>query len=130
MKILNILEDNINDRYIDMVVDTLEKGGIIIYPTDTLYAIGCDALNNSAIEKVCAIKAMKSAKTNLTIICHDISQVTEYAKFGNMEFKVMKQYLPGPYTFILQPCQNSPKRLKAEELWVSESPQTLWHVGL
>lgn len=68
MKILNILEDNINDRYIDMVVDTLEKGGIIIYPTDTLYAIGCDALNNSAIEKVCAIKAMKSAKTNLTII--------------------------------------------------------------
>lgn len=68
MKILNILEDNINDRYIDMVVDTLEKGGIIIYPTDTLYAIGCDALNNSAIEKVCTIKAMKSAKTNLTII--------------------------------------------------------------
>ena len=101
MKILNILEDNINDRYIDMVVDTLEKGGIIIYPTDTLYAIGCDALNNSAIEKVCTIKAMKSAKTNLTIICHDISQVTEYAKFGNKEFKVMKQYLPGPFTFIL-----------------------------
>ena len=80
MKILKILEDNINERYIEMVVDTLEKGGLVIYPTDTIYAIGCDAMNNSAIERVCALKMMKSAKTNLTIICKEISQITEYAR--------------------------------------------------
>ena len=112
MKILNILEDNINQRHIDMVVDTLEKGGIIIYPTDTIYAIGCDALNNSAIERVCTLKAMKSAKTNLTIICNEISQITEYAKFSNREFKVLKQYLPGPYTFIFQALSKLPKAFK------------------
>lgn len=112
MKILNILEDNINQRHIDMVVDTLEKGGIIIYPTDTIYAIGCDALNNSAIERVCTLKAMKSAKTNLTIICNEMSQITEYAKFSNREFKVLKQYLPGPYTFIFQALSKLPKAFK------------------
>lgn len=112
MKILNILEDNINERHIDTVVQTLKDGGVIIYPTDTVYALGCDALNNSAIEKVCAIKAMKSAKSNLTIICNQISQITEYAKFGNREFKVLKQYLPGPFTFIFQALSKLPKAFK------------------
>lgn len=112
MKILNILEDNINERHIDTVVQILKDGGVIIYPTDTVYALGCDALNNSAIEKVCAIKAMKSAKSNLTIICNQISQITEYAKFGNREFKVLKQYLPGPFTFIFQALSKLPKAFK------------------
>lgn len=112
MKILYILEDNINERHIDTVVQTLKDGGVIIYPTDTVYALGCDALNNSAIEKVCAIKAMKSAKSNLTIICNQISQITEYAKFGNREFKVLKQYLPGPFTFIFQALSKLPKAFK------------------
>ena len=112
MKILKILEDNINERYIEMVVDTLEKGGLVIYPTDTIYAIGCDAMNNSAIERVCALKMMKSAKTNLTIICKEISQITEYAKFSNREFKVMKQHLPGPYTFIFPALSKLPKAFK------------------
>ena len=112
MKILKILEDNINERYIEMVVDTLEKGGLVIYPTDTIYAIGCDAMNNSAIERVCALKMMKSAETNLTIICKEISQITEYAKFSNREFKVMKQHLPGPYTFIFPALSKLPKAFK------------------
>ena len=112
MKILKILEDNINERYIEMVVDTLEKGGLVIYPTDTIYAIGCDAMNNSAIERVCALKMMKSAKNNLTIICKEISQITEYAKFSNREFKVMKQHLPGPYTFIFPALSKLPKAFK------------------
>ncbi len=112
MKLLEIFEDNINQRYIKFVTDTLRNGGIIIYPTDTIYAIGCDALNNTAIEKVCAIKSMKSAKTNLTIICDDISQITEYAKFGNREFKVIKQYLPGPFTFIFPALSKLPKAFK------------------
>ncbi len=112
MKILNLLENNINERYLDEIVDALRDGGIIIYPTDTIYAIGCDALNNQAIETVCSIKSMKSAKTNLTIICHDISEVTEYAKFGNREFKVMKNNLPGPFTFILPALSRLPKAFK------------------
>lgn len=112
MKILNILENSINDRHIELVVDALKHGGIIIYPTDTIYAIGCDALNNNAIEKVCAIKSMKSAKTNLTIICHDISEITSYAKFGNREFKVLKQNLPGPFTFIFPALSKLPKAFK------------------
>ena len=112
MKLLHIIKENINERHINEVVETLRDGGLIIYPTDTVYAIGCNALNNQAIERVCTLKAMKSAKTNLTIVCDDISQVTEYAKFGNREFKVMKQHLPGPYTFILPALSKLPKAFK------------------
>lgn len=112
MKILEINPDNINERYINETIETLRDGGIIIYPTDTVYAIGCDALNNQAIERICAIKSMKSAKTNLTIICHDISEVTEYAKFGNREFKAMKSNLPGPFTFIFPALSKLPKAFK------------------
>ena len=112
MRILEINPDNINERYINETIETLRDGGIIIYPTDTVYAIGCDALNNQAIERICAIKSMKSAKTNLTIICHDISEVTEYAKFGNREFKAMKSNLPGPFTFIFPALSKLPKAFK------------------
>ena len=87
MEILEIIENNINQRYIDQVVETLKDGGLIIYPTDTVYALGCDALNNQAIERICSIKEMKSAKTNLSIICGDISQVAEFAKFDNTQFR-------------------------------------------
>ena len=89
MKILKIYTENPNDRYIDEAVDVLRDGGIIIYPTDTLYALGCDALNNSAIERICRLKGLKSDKTNLSIICKDISQVAEYARFNNDDFKLM-----------------------------------------
>ena len=112
MRILEINPDNINERYINETIETLRDGGIIIYPTDTVYAIGCDALNNQAIERICAIKSMKSAKTNLTIVCHDISEVTEYAKFGNREFKAMKSNLPGPFTFIFPALSKLPKAFK------------------
>ena len=101
MKILKIFEENPNDRYIDEAVEILRAGGIIIYPTDTLYALGCDALNNQAIERICKIKGLKSDKTNLSIICKDISQVAEYARFSNDDFKLMRRNLPGPFTFIL-----------------------------
>lgn len=112
MKILPILEDNINSRHIDEVVDTLRDGGIVIYPTDTVYAIGCDALNNQAIERICALKAMKSAKTNLSIICSNIGDVTNYAKFDNRQFKLMKNNLPGPFTFIFPALSKLPKAFK------------------
>ena len=112
MKILPIIEDNINGRYLDEVVETLRDGGIVIYPTDTMYAIGCDALNNQAIERICTLKAMKSAKTNLSIVCASIADVSDYAKFDNRQFKMLKSHLPGPFTFLLPALSKLPKAFK------------------
>lgn len=112
MKIVKIIEDNINMRHIEVVADVLRDGGIIVYPTDTVYAIGCDALNNQAIERICSLKAMKSAKTNLSIICSDISEVAQYAKFDNTQFRLMKNNLPGPFTFIFPAMSKLPKAFK------------------
>jgi tRNA threonylcarbamoyl adenosine modification protein (Sua5/YciO/YrdC/YwlC family) len=106
------MENNINTRYIDEIVDCLRDGGIIVYPTDTVYALGCDALNNQAIERICSLKEMKSAKTNLSIICSDISEVAQYAKFDNTQFKMMKSHLPGPFTFIFPALSKLPKAFK------------------
>ncbi len=112
MRMLKIFRESINQRHMAEIVETLRDGGIIIYPTDTMYALGCDALNNQAIERICQIKSLKSAKTNLSIVCHNISEVTNYAKFGNQEFKVMKQNLPGPFTFLLPALSRLPKAFK------------------
>ena len=112
MKVLQILEDNINSRHIEEIAAVLRDGGIIVYPTDTVYAIGCDALNNQAIERICALKSMKSAKTNLSIICSDISEVAQYAKFDNTQFRLMKNNLPGPFTFIFPAMSKLPKAFK------------------
>lgn len=112
MRVLPIIEDNINMRHIEDIVCVLRDGGIIVYPTDTVYAIGCDALNNQAIERICSLKAMKSAKTNLSIICSDISEVSQYAKFDNQQFRLMKNNLPGPFTFILPAMSKLPKAFK------------------
>lgn len=112
MKVLQILEDNINLRHIEEIAAVLRDGGIIVYPTDTVYAIGCDALNNQAIERICALKSMKSAKTNLSIICSDISEVAQYAKFDNTQFRLMKNNLPGPFTFIFPAMSKLPKAFK------------------
>lgn len=112
MRILEILDENINERHIESIANVLRDGGIIIYPTDTVYAIGCDALNNQAIERICSLKAMKSAKTNLSIICSDISEVADYAKFNNQHFRLLKHYLPGPYTFIFPALSKLPKAFK------------------
>ena len=115
MKILSIKGGAINGRNLDEVVKCLEDGGIIIYPTDTVYALGCDAMNNQAIERICAIKEMKSAKTNLSIICSEISEVSQYAKFDNSQFRLMKAHLPGPFTFILQALSRLPKAFKGRK---------------
>lgn len=112
MRIIKIKGGTLSGRPLDEVIDCLEDGGIIIYPTDTVYALGCDAMNNQAIERICSIKEMKSAKTNLSIICSDISEVSQYAKFDNSQFRLMKSYLPGPFTFILQALSRLPKAFK------------------
>ena len=115
MKILKLYADNPNERYLDMAVDALRDGKIIIYPTDTLYTLGCDALNNQAIERICKLKSIKSDKTNLSIICKDISQVAEYARFSNDDFKMMKENLPGAFTFIYPSLSSLPKAFKGRK---------------
>lgn len=115
MKILKTFDDNPNDRNIDMAVQALRDGKIIIYPTDTLYALGCDARNNSAIERICRLKSIKSDKTNLSIICKDISQVAEYARFTNDDFKMMRENVPGAFTFIFPALSALPKAFKGRK---------------
>lgn len=123
MKVLQIIEDNINSRHIEEIAAVLRDGGIVVYPTDTVYAIGCDALNNQAIERICALKSMKSAKTNLSIICSDISEVAQYAKFDNTQFRLMKNNLPGPFTFIFQAMSKLPKAFKGRRTVGIRIPQ-------
>lgn len=115
MKTLKMYPTSINQRYMQEVVEALRDGEIVIYPTDTLYALGCDALNNSAIEKICKIKSINSQKTNLSIICRDISQAAEYARIDNRAFKIIREYLPGPFTFILPASNTLPKAFKGRK---------------
>ncbi len=115
MELLRVIEHNINDRYIDEAVDALRDGEIIIYPTDSLYAFGCNALNNGAIERLCKLKGVQSEKTNLSIICRDISQVAEFAKFDNRAFKLMRDNLPGAFTFLFAASNKLPKAFKGRK---------------
>lgn len=110
--LVKIYPENPNMRDISQVVSTLRDGGLVIYPTDTVYAIGCDALNVRAVEKICKLKGIDPQKTNLSIICYDLSNISEYAKVDNATFKLMKKNLPGPFTFILNATTNLPKIYK------------------
>lgn len=91
------------------ITDVLENGGIIIYPTDTRYAVGCHALKERAIERICRLKGIDPRKNRLSIICYDISSISTYAKVDNRVFKLMKRNLPGPFTFILEGTSRLPK---------------------
>ncbi len=92
-----------------LVVDTFEEGGLIIYPTDTRYAIGCHGLKERAIERICRLKNMNPKKNSLSIICYDLAAISVYAKMDNNTFKLMKRNLPGPFTFILNGTTRLPK---------------------
>lgn len=91
------------------IADTLNDGGIIIYPTDTMYAIGCHALKERPIERICKLKKIDPRKHHLSIICYDLSNISEYARVSNNTFKLMKRNLPGPFTFILKADSRLPK---------------------
>ena len=113
MKLLNIHPEDPQHRLIREVVDCLKKGGIIIYPTDTVYAVGCDMFNPKAIARLCKLKDVKPEKANLSIICNDLSHLSEFAKqLDNSVFKLMKKTLPGAYTYILKASGNVPKILQ------------------
>ncbi len=107
--LLKLYDKNNNPSDIDEVVEMLRDGALIIYPTDTRYAIGCDALNTRAVEKICRLKNIDPKKNNLSIICYDLSDISEYAKVDNTTFKLMKHNLPGAFTFILQGSTKLPK---------------------
>ena len=110
--LIKLYNENPNPREIEKIVSVLRDGGIVIYPTDTLYAIGCDALNVRAVEKICALKGINPQKSNLSIICNDLSDISEYAKVDTPTFKLMKRNLPGPFTFILPTTSSLPKIYK------------------
>ncbi len=104
---------NPDQRQILKVVEILKKGGIIIYPTDTIYGLGCDIFNQKAVERVARIKGLKLEKTNFSFIFNDLSHLSDYTRhIDNTVFKLMKKYLPGPYTFILPASSKVPKIFK------------------
>ena len=110
---IKIFEENPNEREIEKVVKVLKQGGLIIYPTDTVYGIGCDITNTKAMEKVAKIKGVKLNKANFSFICYDLSNLSDYVKQINTSiFKILKRTLPGPYTFVLPGNNNLPKAFK------------------
>ncbi len=107
--LIRIYPENPNPREIDKVVQFLRDGGLIVYPTDTIYGLGCDIFHTKAVEKICRYKGIDVRKANLSFICYDLSHISEYAKVSNDTFKLMKKNLPGPFTFILNGNNNLPK---------------------
>lgn len=114
--LLHIHPDNPQPRNIQTVVDCLRSGGVIIYPTDTIYGIGCDIYNQQAIERICRIKNIASKNANFSFICRDLSHLSDYARnIDTPIFRILKNALPGPYTFILEATREVPKLLKTKK---------------
>lgn len=112
-KYIKIYPDNPNEKEIQKVVKILKEGGLIIYPTDTVYGLGCDITNTKALEKIAKIKGIKLEKANFSFICSDLSNLSDYVKqIDTSTFKILKRSLPGPYTFILPGNNNLPKEFK------------------
>lgn len=106
---IKIHPENPELRKILQVVECLRDGGLVIYPTDTVYGLGCDIHNQRAVEKICHIKGIKPQKINLSFICYDLSHIAEYANVDTPVFKLMKKALPGPFTFILRASNDVPR---------------------
>lgn len=113
---LRLYPENPEEKKIDKVVKVLNQGGIIIYPTDTVYGIGCDIFNRKAIDRLCQVKGIKPQKLNLSFICYDLSHISEYVKrIDTPIFKLLKKALPGPFTFILESSSKVPKILNVNK---------------
>lgn len=114
--LIKLYPDNPNERVIRTVVECLMDGGIIIYPTDTVYGLGCDIFKSKAIERIALIKGIKAEKSNFSFICDDLSQLADYSKpIPNEIFKLMRKNLPGPFTFILNASNNVPKLIQSKK---------------
>lgn len=115
-ELIKLYEENPDQKKMDRIIEVLQNGGVIIYPTDTVYGIGCDIFNQKAVERVCRIKGINPAKNNLSFICYDLSDISSYVKhLSTPVFKVMKKALPGPFTFILESNSSVPKILNAKK---------------
>ena len=115
-KLIRIYNENPNPKSIQETVDVLRNGGVIIYPTDTIYGIGCDITNQKAIQRVCAIRGLKPEKSNLSFICYDLTDISQYTKpFDTPVFRVLKKALPGPFTFIFNASSQVPKLLSSKK---------------
>ena len=113
---VKIYPENPNEKEINKVVEVLRNGGLIIYPTDTVYGLGCDITNTKALERIARIKGIKLDKANFSFICHDLSNISDYIKqIDTSTFKILKKSLPGPYTFILNGNNNLPKEFKKKK---------------
>jgi tRNA threonylcarbamoyl adenosine modification protein (Sua5/YciO/YrdC/YwlC family) len=114
--LIKIYPENPNEKAIQQAADVLRKGGIIIYPTDTVYGLGCDITNQKAIERICKIRYIKPEKANFSFICYDLSHISDYIKpIDNATFRVLKKALPGPFTFIFNASHAVPKLLSSNK---------------
>ncbi|RUA24913.1 MAG: threonylcarbamoyl-AMP synthase, partial [Bacteroidetes bacterium] len=108
--LIKLYEENPSEKHIRTIVECLRDGGIIIYPTDTVYTFGCDIYKQKAIEKIARLKGVDPKKNNFTIVCKDLSSLSDYTKpISNPTFKMMRRCLPGPFTFILEANSKVPK---------------------
>ncbi len=115
-QLIKIYEENPNPKEIDKVVEVLKKGGLVIYPTDTVYGLGCDITNTKALEKIARIKGVKLEKANFSFICNDLSHLSDYIRqIDTRTYKILRRALPGPYTFILPGNNNLPKVFKKKK---------------
>jgi tRNA threonylcarbamoyl adenosine modification protein (Sua5/YciO/YrdC/YwlC family) len=114
--LIKIYAENPNPREVEKVVDILRNGGIVIYPTDTVYGMGCDINNAKALERIVQIKGINPKKEHLSFICHDLSHLSDYTKpLDSSTFKLIKKNLPGPFTFILPASSSVPKFFKSNK---------------
>lgn len=114
--LIKLYDENPNPRDIQKVVEVLRQGGIIIYPTDTVYGMGCDITNTRAVEKVARLKGINIEKSNFSFICSDLSHLSVYARpISNHVFKIIRKNTPGPFTFILEASSNVPKYFKGKK---------------
>lgn len=108
---IKLYPDNPDPKKVEQIVEVLKAGGLVIYPTDTVYGIGCDIFQPKAIERIAKLKGLKAEKANFAFICHDLSHLSEFAKVDTATFKVMRKALPGPFTFVLPATGQVPKLL-------------------
>jgi len=114
--LIKIYPENPNPKAIEQVVEVLRKGGLIIYPTDTVYGLGCDITNHKAIEAICRIRNIKPEKANFSFICYDLSHISDYIKpIDSTTFRIIKKALPGPFTFIFNASHAVPKLLNSNK---------------
>lgn len=133
--LIKIYPDNPNERQLRTVVECLRDGGIVVYPTDTIYGIGCDIFKSKSVEKICELRGIKPGKATFSFICSDVSQLSDYCKpIENNIFKAMKANLPGPFTFILNASNNVPRHIQSKRktvgIRIPDNPITLEIVRL